>query len=250
MRLSAIGFLMILTTLFLSACEQQQTAMIEHRGTEYHGRNIASVAPVVTTPIVTTPVAPQKIVTASNYTSPSPFRYLHPEKVKTQMKAPTPTVTAKVETPKPIAAPVVESVVPIEPVTVAKAGNWQWPVDGKVTQNFGTQANGTASEGITIAAAEGTAIHAAQAGEVAFVGHNMRDYGNIVILRHPDKTLTSYAHAKDITVKKGDQIAAHGVLGTVGSSGSVKTPQLHFALREGDRAVDPLQKLPQHYASN
>ena len=222
MRLSAVAFLMILTTVFLSGCTQQKTASIEDHHDGFYGR----VAAQHSTAAMTATAAPVPQVSVAPVTKAT---------------AQTPTIINT----KPVAA--------AQPVTVTASAQqtaWQWPVDGKVTQTFGNQKNGTASEGITIAAADGAPIHAAQAGEVAFVGHNIRDYGNIVILRHGNGTLTSYAHARDISVAKGDKVAAGQVIATVGQSGNAKTPQLHFALRSGDRAVDPLTRLPQRVASN
>ncbi|MES2984986.1 MAG: M23 family metallopeptidase [Pseudomonadota bacterium] len=131
-----------------------------------------------------------------------------------------------------------------------RSASWQWPVQGTVTQRYGKQSDGTANEGITIAAAEGTPIRAAQGGEVAFVGQDTKNYGNIVILRHADGEMTSYAHAREIIVKKGAQVPSGSVLGYVGKSGNAKSPELHFAVREGNHGIDPLSKLPQHVASN
>jgi len=119
-----------------------------------------------------------------------------------------------------------------------------------VTEPFGKQANGIANEGITIAAADGTPIKAAGGGEVAYVGTNVRDYGNMVILRHTDGTLTSYAHAREILVSKGDHVLPGDVLGYVGHSGNASTPQLHFAMRQNGTVIDPLSKLPRALASN
>lgn len=122
---------------------------------------------------------------------------------------------------------------------------WQWPVDGQVIQRFDKQ-----SEGITIAARQNAPIHAAAAGEVAYIGHGMKDYGNLVILRHANGEMSSYAHAAQITVSKGAQVKQGDVLGYVGMSGNAKTPELHFAIRSGDHSVDPLGRLPQRVASN
>lgn len=130
----------------------------------------------------------------------------------------------------------------------SSASGWQWPVEGQVIETFGKQADGGDNPGITIAAAEGAPIRAAQAGEVAFVGSDMADYGNMVILRHANGDLTSYAHAQTISVKKGKQVAAGEVIGIVGTSGAVDVPQLHFAMREGTRTIDPLTKLPHQVA--
>ncbi len=216
MRLSAVAFLMILTTVFLSGCSQKQVASVEDKGNSYFGRGVAQRA--FTSPTVTAAPVDQ-VVTSS-----------------------------AIET-KDISAPttVAQNTVKYTPVTNQR---WQWPVQGRVIQGFGSQREGIASEGITIAAAEGDPIRAAKAGEVAYVGNNVRDYGNLAILRHADGTLSSYAHARSITVAKGQQVPAGSVIGFVGKTGNAKTPQLHFAVREGSRTVDPMSKLPSDLASN
>jgi murein DD-endopeptidase MepM/ murein hydrolase activator NlpD len=163
------------------------------------------------------------------------------QRVASQQAAPTFSVASRDLTPAPAPAPA-----PAPMMT----RRWQWPVEGRVTEKFGQQANGVANEGIVIAAIEGTPIRAAQAGEVAFVGQDTKNYGNIVILRHADGTMTSYSHAREITVKKGEQVQGGSVIANVGKSGNAKEPELHFAVREGKVSVDPLSKLPQQVAMN
>ena len=226
MRISAVAFLMILTTVVLSACTQKQTvASVDKRGNNYYGRNGASS---YASGFGNAPISQAvEVASVSSKDLPPPS-----QPAKAPMK-PAAAVQAQPIQAQPAAA------------AAPQVARWQWPVNGKVTQNFG--ANPT---GITIAAAEGTPIHAAQSGEVAFVGQNIRDYGNMVILRHPDGSLTSYSHARNIVVTKGEQVAVGTVIGYVGQSGNAQSPQLHFALREGTHAVDPLGKLPQNVAAN
>lgn len=228
MRISTAAFLMILTTMFLSGCEQKgNVAAVEDRGMNFYARNGVLQAAL-----------PSR-GTSSNYHSTVAV-----VTAPAQQQAPVMDVASS-----DLAAPQRAATQSSKPLTSTTA-SWQWPANGKVIQQFGPQKNGTTSQGITIAAAEGAPIHAAQGGEVAFVGSNVRDYGNMVILRHSNGTMTSYSHASHITVKKGDTVASGGTIGYVGSTGSAKSPQLHFAVREGDRAVDPLSKLPHSLASN
>lgn len=159
----------------------------------------------------------------------------------TQQAVPTMSVASNDLTPTPSAQPT---------QTAMMASTWQWPVQGKVTETFGQNANGITNEGIVIAASEGTPIHAAQAGEVAYVGQDTKTYGNIVIVRHADGDMTSYSHARNIIVTKGERVNAGSVIAYVGQSGSAKQPQLHFAVREGRSAIDPMSKLPHQVASN
>jgi murein DD-endopeptidase MepM/ murein hydrolase activator NlpD len=65
----------------------------------------------------------------------------------------------------------------------------------------------------------------------------------MILLRHADGWVTAYAHNSSLLVKKGDNVRRGQAIARVGSSGSVDTPQLHFELRQGTKAVDPLKVL-------
>jgi lipoprotein NlpD len=132
----------------------------------------------------------------------------------------------------------------------ATANHWQWPVKGNVTETFGQKTEGVSSEGIVIAAVEGSPIHAAQAGEVAYVGNDAKTYGNIAIIRHSNGDMTSYSHARNVVVVKGARVNTGSLIGYVGQTGNAKQPQLHFAVRQGRVAVDPMSKLPSQLASS
>lgn len=113
---------------------------------------------------------------------------------------------------------------------------------------YGAKTATGSNQGITIAAIEGSPFRATRAGKVAFVGNNVPEYGNMVIVEHADGMMSSYAHAQKISVAKGEAVSAGAVLGLVGKSGGVTTPQLHFALRQGEQILDPLSRLPQQVA--
>jgi murein DD-endopeptidase MepM/ murein hydrolase activator NlpD len=123
---------------------------------------------------------------------------------------------------------------------MATMSNWQWPVQGKTVP---------ASEGVIIHAAEGAPIRAAGDGTVAYVGNQPNDFGNLVIIRHADGAMTSYAHAREILVSKGDGIRQGDLLGYVGKTGNAPVAQLHFGMRVADAPVNPLHYLPQSLAS-
>lgn len=116
-----------------------------------------------------------------------------------------------------------------------------WPVSGgKVIGHF----KGAENDGINIQLEEGEPIVAAASGTVVYSGNDLKDYGNMVILRHDNSWLTAYANASRIAVKKGQHVKQGDIIAYVGASGNVKTPQLHFALRKGTTPVDPEQYLP------
>ena len=182
----------------------------------------------------------------------------------------TPPVAA-VEAPKPIAiaqAPstrpaTVPSAEPVQraqlasdkvdppdttsPVKAAEATNglptFRWPVRGRVIAGYGAKTNGKQNDGINVAVPEGTPVKAAEDGVVAYSGNELKGYGNLVLVRHSNGYVTAYAHASELMVKRGDTIKRGQVIAKSGQTGEVASPQLHFEIRKGSSAVDPLQFL-------
>ncbi len=113
-----------------------------------------------------------------------------------------------------------------------------------VTSGFGQRLDPFHGErrmhrGVDLAATEGSAIKAARDGTVVFSGAR-GGYGNLVIVDHGDGLLTRYAHMKDLSVNAGDAVTAGSQVGTVGSTGRSTGPHLHFEVRKGGLAVDPM----------
>ena len=114
-----------------------------------------------------------------------------------------------------------------------------WPVSGDVISNFGSASNGERNDGINIATPEGTPIHAAAAGTVTYSGNELKDYGNLVLIKHEGGYVTAYAHADRLIVNRGDTVTKGQVIGYAGSTGDVSTPQLHFEIRHDTQPVNP-----------
>lgn len=127
---------------------------------------------------------------------------------------------------------------------------FRWPTEGKIISRFGPKTDGLSNDGINIAAGKGDPIWAAADGEVAYVGKDLEGYGNLLILRHKDGWMSSYAHAEEFLLKQGDVVAQGDVLGYVGNTGSVRSPQLHFSLREGKIPIDPEAVLGRNVAAS
>ncbi|MGN0919579.1 MAG: LysM peptidoglycan-binding domain-containing protein [Alphaproteobacteria bacterium] len=113
------------------------------------------------------------------------------------------------------------------------------PVSGKVIEKFGATSSGVHNDGINISAKAGTLILAADKGTVAYAGSDLKGYGNLILLKHDNSWFTAYAHADKIKVKKGAVVKAKQAIGTVGKTGGVKTPQLHFEVRYKTKPVNP-----------
>ncbi len=118
-----------------------------------------------------------------------------------------------------------------------------WPVSGSVISGFGPKGKGLHNDGINIAARRGTAVRAAQNGVVVYRGNELRGFGNLVLIRHAKGYMTAYGHNEKLLVKRGQKVVRGQVIARVGSSGNVARPQLHFEIRRGRRAVNPLRYL-------
>ncbi len=150
----------------------------------------------------------------------------------------------------PPAPPKLEQTVSLPPMPMPVAGpGFLWPVRGPILSAYGTSADGTHNDGVNIAAPEGTPVVAAEAGEVAYAGNELKGYGNLVLIKHANGVITAYAHLENMTVKRFDKVARGQAIGRVGATGAVAQPQLHFEIRQGARAVDPAGYLPAGGAS-
>jgi murein DD-endopeptidase MepM/ murein hydrolase activator NlpD len=158
------------------------------------------------------------------------------------------------ESPKKIVAqakPLVREPVEVAEAPATQAGfNLRWPLKGKVISGFGNKPGGLKNEGINIAVPEGTSVRAADAGVVAYAGNELKGYGNLVLIRHPGGYVTAYAHAKELFVKRGDKVERGAVIAKAGQTGSVSSPQLHFEVRKGATALDPMKFISSTTASN
>jgi murein DD-endopeptidase MepM/ murein hydrolase activator NlpD len=145
-----------------------------------------------------------------------------------------------------------DQVSPSDQIASADPGiaGMRWPVRGKVISSFGAKPNGLKNEGINIAVPEGTSIRAADDGVVAYAGNELKGYGNLILIRHQGGYVTAYAHAKELFVKRGDTVKRGDVIAKAGQTGSVSSPQLHFEVRKGATAMDPLKFLTSSTALN
>ena len=151
--------------------------------------------------------------------------------------ATTPAVAPAQVTPAP--APTQVAAVPAAEPVASGNDKFRWPVSGRIITDFAAS-RGT---GINIDVPEGSTVKAAENGTVIYVGSGVEGYGNLILVRHPNGYVSAYAHLKDMSVAKGAVVNRGDALGTVGQTGSVSRPQLHFELRKGATPVDPVPLL-------
>lgn len=115
------------------------------------------------------------------------------------------------------------------------------PVEGKVIAKFGEKTKNGINKGINIAAKQGTPVKAASSGKVIYADFDAT-FGNLVIVKLLNKDIiTSYAHLDSIILNKNSIIKQGEIIGYVGGTGKVSDTQLHFGIRQGKIAKDPLQ---------
>jgi len=116
---------------------------------------------------------------------------------------------------------------------------FRWPARGRIVAAFGAKPNGQQNDGINIALPEGTPVKAAEGGEVAYAGNELKGYGNLILIRHPNGFVTAYAHASELLVKRGEKVKRGEVIAKSGQTGNISSPQLHFEIRKGSTPIDP-----------
>ena len=147
------------------------------------------------------------------------------------------TIAAAVATPPP--TPSATPAVRKRFVAPSGTGAFRWPVEGEIVAEFGPAARGVHNDGVNIAAAAGTDVRAAARGTVAFVGREIKSFGTLILVKHDGGIITAYAHLGDVLVKEGDVIEVGQKIATVGQTGKVDTPQLHFEIRQSRKPIDP-----------
>ena len=131
----------------------------------------------------------------------------------------------------------------LPPPAARDSGRFAWPVQGPVLAGFGPQGGGIHNDGIDIAVAAGTPVAAAENGVVAYAGNELRGLGNLLLILHADGWVTAYAHTGSILVRRGDRVSRGQLVATSGIAELAGTPLLHFEIRRGTQAVDPLDYL-------
>ena len=155
--------------------------------------------------------------------------------VKVAKKVEKEVVSEKTETKKISSDPSKK----LPKITARSSSKFAWPVRGKILSQYGAKSNGLFNDGINISAAKGTVVKAAENGVVAYAGNEVKGMGNLIIVQHAGGWMTVYAHMDSLAVKRGVRVSVGQKIGTVGETGKVDTPQLHFEIRKGTKAYNP-----------
>ena len=145
-------------------------------------------------------------------------------------------------------APAAPAVAAAAPAAGAAAGaeakadegtDFIWPAKGKVIAGFAEPR----SMGIDIEGKMGDPVVAAAAGRVTYIGSGIPGLGKLVVIKHDNGFITVYAHNKDILVKEQQAVKRGQKIAELGNTDADR-PKLHFQIRKGAAAVDPMKYLP------
>lgn len=116
---------------------------------------------------------------------------------------------------------------------------------GVLTSNFGMRPHPILGGyrghgGVDLAAPAGSPVFATGPGRVTTAGWS-GGYGLLVTIDHGGGKQSRYGHLSAATVTVGQTVPAGAVVGLVGSTGQATGPHLHYEIRIGGTAVDPVK---------
>lgn len=123
----------------------------------------------------------------------------------------------------------------------AGANGWGWPVIGRVLTTFSGTDPGR--QGVDISGNLGDPVHAAKGGDVVYSGRGIIGYGELIVIKHDDSTLTAYGHNDKRSVKEGQRVTQGQKIAEMGKAPNGQS-LLHFEVRRNGKPIDPLSVLP------
>ncbi|MCW9049211.1 MAG: M23 family metallopeptidase [Deltaproteobacteria bacterium] len=182
---------------------------------------------------------------------PGAERVLRVPVVKPEVKPAPPAAVKKTVVSKPMKTPpVVAKQPPQRPFVLPKASKatvvdkLRWPLRGKIVRSFSSQAKAGGGKGIEIAVRAASEVTAAEAGKVIYSGDGVNGYGFLIILQHENDLFTVYGFNQRNVVKQGDFVSKGEKIALSGTPPAGGQPRLHFEVRKGKQAVDPILYLP------
>ena len=147
--------------------------------------------------------------------------------------------------PVPVTAPTIttRTVTPTVPANSAvntSTLRWVKPSNGAVLENFNNAAN---VKGIRFGGNVGDPVMAAANGQVVYAADGLKEYGNLVLVKHIDGYISAYAHNSKMLVKSGQNVTAGQQIAEMGSSGTNRT-MLEFQIRLDGKPINPANILP------
>jgi len=174
-------------------------------------------------------------------TNRSTTRALNNSEPQIQRQTIKPPTQQSTYTPPPIKSttPPVSAQVP---VTQVQSTNLRWvkPSNGPIIASYNLANN---VKGVRFGGNQGDPIFAAADGQVVYAADGLKEYGNLVLIKHIDGYITAYAHNSKMLVKSGQNVSAGQKVAEMGSSGTSST-MLEFQVRLDGKPINPTNILP------
>ena len=128
------------------------------------------------------------------------------------------------------------------PVTVSTAAGLRWvkPSNGAILQQYNLASN---IKGTRYSGNVGDPVFAAADGQVVYAADGLKEYGNLVLVKHINGYITAYAHNSKLNVKSGQNVTAGQKIAEMGSTGTNRT-MLEFQVRLDGKPINPTAVLP------
>lgn len=139
---------------------------------------------------------------------------------------------------------------PLREILIQKPNLWPLSVKGRISSHFGYRRDPYKRTkrfhtGVDITAPKNTAVFATASGRIYYSRFNKHGYGNLVKIDHDKGISTWYAHLSKRLVTQGQQVNRGRIIGRVGSTGRATGNHLHYEVRRGETAINPMVYLPQ-----
>ena len=109
---------------------------------------------------------------------------------------------------------------------------------------YGKDKNGIKNEGVDLKVQNGSTVVASEKGVVVYSGNDIKEYGNLIIIKHQSSWFSIYGNLDKFLVKKGDAVKKADKIAISGRSGKgIREPQLFFAIRKLKTTHDPMECL-------
>lgn len=157
--------------------------------------------------------------------------------------APKPESNAKTAQVKPPPGETTQNTKKTVSASQPAKGVFVWPAQGKVLNKFGKQGQ-KVFKGIEIDLKKGSVVTAAASGKVIYSGNGIPGYGNLVIIEHSDNFFSIYGYNQKNLVKMDDFVGQGEKIALSGEPPNGQSARLHFEIRRGKAAVNPILYLP------
>lgn len=154
----------------------------------------------------------------------------------------TVTLPTTPATPTPVTSTTTTTTSSTTPSTPVRSSTLRWvkPSQGAVIAQFNLASN---IKGIRYGGNVGDPIYAAADGQVVYAADGLKEYGNLILIKHIDGYITAYAHNSKMNVSSGQNVTAGQKIAEMGSSGATRT-MLEFQVRLDGKPINPTQVLP------